>query len=160
MIMVAVGGAFAVSNLLGYQKLIVRSGSMTGTADVGSLVVARPITAENVHVGDIILIRRERNGQALAPVLHRVIKRQVDGAGQVVIRTKGDANTAPDPEPLALRGATVTPVLIVPHLGVALAALQTPVGWFGLVVFPILATMAVDLRRLWAGETKDRDEDR
>jgi hypothetical protein len=70
-----------------------------------------------------------------------------------MIRTKGDANTAPDPEPLALRGATVTPVLIVPHLGVVVAALQTPAGWFGLVILPIVVALSVALGRMWTSNT-------
>jgi signal peptidase I len=160
LVIVAGAGAFTVSNLMGFETLTVRSASMTGTADVGSMVVARPITAGDVRVGQIILIRRERAGVALAPVLHRVIERQVDAAGQIIIRTKGDANTAADPEPLALRGPTVTPVLIVPHLGVAVAALQTPAGWFGLVVLPIVLALSVALGRLWTSDPAPEEEHR
>jgi signal peptidase len=143
---------------MGYETLTVRSASMTGTADVGSMVVARPIAAEDVRVGQIILIRRERAGQVLPPVLHRVIERHVDASGQIMIQTKGDANAAQDPEPLALRGTTVTPVLIVPHLGVAVAALQTPAGWFGLVILPIVLALSVALGRMWTRETADEEE--
>ena len=160
LVVVASLGAFAVSNLMGYETLTVRSASMTGTAGVGSMVVARPIAAADVRVGQVILIRRERAGKALAPVLHRVIERHVDASGQIMIRTKGDANTAADPERLVLRGTTVTPVLIVPHLGVAVAALQTPAGWFGLVILPVVLALSVALARMWTSNAAPEEEGR
>jgi signal peptidase len=160
LVVVALGAALAISRLMGYRTLTVQSGSMTGTADVGSVVVARSIAAADVRVGDVIVIQRERQGAAPAPVLHRVIERRVDTSGQIVIRTQGDANPAPDPELQVLRGRTLTPVVIVPRLGGALATVQTPVGWFGLVVLPLVAAVSFSLCRLWAGEAEGEGGDR
>ena len=157
LLMLAVGGALAFGKAMGYQTLIVRSGSMTGTADVGSLVVARSIAAEDVKVGDVILLKRPADGHSLPPVLHRVIERNIDDYGEIVIRTKGDANATPDPNPVVLRGKTVTPVAIVPHLGLALAATQTRLGWFGLVILPFVVAIGLAIRRVWATETEDRE---
>ena len=160
LVVIALGAALAISRLMGYRTLTVQSGSMTGTADVGSVVVARSIAGSDVRVGDVIVIQRESQGAAPAPVLHRVIERRVDTSGQIVIRTQGDANPAPDPELQVLRGRTLTPVVIVPRLGRALATVQTPVGWFGLVVLPLVAAVSFSLCRLWAGEAEDEGGDR
>lgn len=146
--LVGVIALLAVSSWMGYQNLFVRSGSMTGFASIGSLVITRPLQPADVKVGDVILIRREQEGRILAPVLHRVIERNVDD-GQVVVRTKGDANPDPDLEPYVVRKPTLTPVMVVPRLGFVLAALQTPAGWFGLVIMPAVLLLSVLLVRLW-----------
>lgn len=143
-------GLLALSSRMGYQNLFVRSGSMTGFAPIGSLVVARPLQAADVKVGDVILMRRQHEGRTMAPVLHRVIERNVDKDGHIVVRTKGDANPNPDPEPYVVREPTITPVVVIPRLGFALAALRTPAGWLGLVVLPAVLLLSVALVRLWS----------
>ena len=160
LVIVALGAALAFSRVMGYRTLTVQSGSMTGTADLGSVVVARHISAADVRVGQVILIQRQSQGAALKPVLHRVIERRADISGQIVIRTKGDANPAPDPEQYVLRGSTLTPVVIVPRVGRALAAVQTPVGWFGIVVLPLMVAVSFLLCRLWTGEKAEEDGNR
>jgi signal peptidase I len=146
--LVAALAALAFVFAFGGQVLIVRSGSMTGTASIGSGVVVRPHQAVDVAVGDVIVIQRQRDGQSLAPVLHRVIERHLDD-GEVVVRTKGDANLMPDPNPYVLRGPTLTSVLVVPGIGFALAMLRTPAVWFGVVLLPIIVFVALALVRLW-----------
>lgn len=151
-LLAAVGAValLALSSRMGFQSLFVRSGSMTGYAPIGSLVVARPIQPADVKVGDVILMRRQHEGRILAPVLHRVIQRDVDQEGQIVVRTKGDANPDPDLEPYVVRKPTITPVLVVPRAGYVLAALRTPAGWLGFVVLPCVLLLSVILVNLWS----------
>jgi signal peptidase len=98
-------GLLAVPRLLGYGTLVVRSASMTETAPMGSLVLARPLDARDVRVGDVILVRRE-GAVASPPVLHRVVS-LTHRADEVVVTTKGDSNESPDPTPYLLRGTTM-----------------------------------------------------
>lgn len=152
--LIAIVGVLALltaSHALGYRTLVVRSGSMSGTADTGSVVIARPIAATDVEVGNVILIQRtSEGGELLAPVLHRVTDRRLDENGELVVQTKGDANPAPDPEPYALRGTTVTPVAVIPQLGFAVATVQTPVGWIAFVIIPLVLAAGLYLVRLWS----------
>jgi signal peptidase len=155
--LVALIGVMAVPSLFGYRTLVVRSGSMTGTASIGSAVVSRPLAADAVDVGDIVVIQRQdHSGALLAPVLHRVIERTVDGEGQVIVRTKGDANPTPDPVPYVLRGATLTPVLVIPKVGFAIAFLRTPLGWLALVEIPVVLFVTLFLFRLWTSDAPAR----
>jgi signal peptidase len=151
-------GGIAVTRAIGYLPLIIRTGSMTGTAPVGSLVLARPIDTADVKRGDVILLQRSTSGTVLPPVLHRVIQRYEE-SGDVVVRTQGDANAHPDPDPYTLRGSTWTPVLIVPRLGFALSTLSTPIGWFVLIVAPALALSVLFLYRLWFGGDRPRQSE-
>jgi len=145
-------GVLVASQAAGYRTLVVRSGSMTGTADVGSLVIARPIEPEAVDPGDIILMQRQVEGVALEPVLHRVVEVHIDDDGQVVVRTKGDASSAVDPEPYILRGTVVTPVLVIERVGLVVGVIQKPAGWLGLVVLPMSLVTAAVLYRVWRPE--------
>lgn len=86
----------------------------------------------------------------MTPVLHRVIERKVDNDGQIVVRTKGDANRDPDPEPYLVGQETLTPVFVVPRIGFLLATLRSPAGWLGLVVLPAVLLLSVVLVRLWS----------
>jgi signal peptidase len=147
-------GLLAIPGLIGFRSLLVRTGSMTGTASVGSVVIAREVPVADIAVGDVILIQRSRDGRALPPVLHRVVERNVDEFLRIVVRTKGDANEAVDPQPYVLQGTTFTPTVIVPHVGYALAFVRTPVGWFGAVILPLLVGTALWIRALW----RDDDE--
>lgn len=137
----------ALPGLFGYGTLVVRSGSMAQTAPVGSLVVARPLDARDVRVGEVILVRRD-GATASAPVLHRVVS-LTHHEGEVVVTTKGDSNAAPDPTQYLLRGRTMTPVLAVPHVGRVFAAVHTPLGWTLLIALPATVLLCVQLRTIW-----------
>jgi signal peptidase len=139
---VAAIGLALVGQRLGYESLIVVSGSMGDTAPVGSLVVGRPIPVAKVHVGTIIL-RRVGNQ---TPVLHRVVER-TQSSGTVVVHTKGDANAAPDPFQTTLHGKVITPILVFPRLGYVIAWLRTPLGWSTLILVPLLAAGLSAFRR-------------
>lgn len=137
----------SLPGLFGYGTLVVRSGSMEQTAPVGSLVVARPLDTRDVRVGDVILMRRD-GGIGLAPVLHRVIS-LTHREGEIVVTTKGDSNVAPDKAPYLLRGTTMTPVLVVPHLGRVFAFVRTPLGWALLIALPATVLLWAQLRMIW-----------
>jgi signal peptidase I len=143
---VIVFGLLALPRVFGYGTLVVRSGSMQQTAPVGSLVVARPLDAREVRVGDVILVRRE--GTTSTPVLHRVVT-LTHRKGEVVVTTKGDSNKSADPTPYLLRGTTMTPILALPHVGRALDLARTPLGWTMLIALPASVLLWVQLRTIW-----------
>jgi signal peptidase I len=149
--------AVVFPRVTGMRTLLIRSGSMTGTAPTGSLVFARSLEASDVQVDDVILMQREVEGRQVAPVLHRVIELSVNEASEIVVRTKGDANPDPDPEAYVLRGSTYTPALIVPRVGFVLATLRTPAGWFGFVVLPTIIGTIFWLRALWRKDESPED---
>lgn len=109
----------------------VLSGSMTGYADRGDLVVG--VDTDDLHVGDVILFAPpapyETPGNR--PVAHRIHSiTLVDGTP--VATTKGDANPQPDPWTLDLSHTRIAEVrLVLPDAGwpfIRLALLTTPAG--------------------------------
>lgn len=112
---VAVAVAVVVPRLAGATPYAVLTGSMQPGLPPGSLVVVRPVDPSDVAVGSVITFQRESGSPVV--VTHRVVAQGYDGRGQVVLRTQGDANNAPDSGwvlPIQLKGEKW---YSVPYLG-------------------------------------------
>lgn len=98
------------TGLLGFYPTVPLSGSMRPTMDVGDLAILVKTRPERIRVGDIIQFWRE--GEM---VMHRVNEIRTEG-GRLFV-TKGDANSAPDLDPVfpeQIRGKVIT---IIPKIG-------------------------------------------
>jgi signal peptidase I len=150
----AVTSAAAVAT--GHVRVVnVLTGSMAPGIPVDTLVIATPVMAPAVHVGQIIMFMPPPafTTPGTRPVIHRVASVATVG-GVLEIRTKGDANTAVDPWILdANRTTLFTPVLESPVAGKAAGAL----GSYGLPVLAVLLVLALVrgvLRRIWSTTTE------
>jgi signal peptidase I len=140
--LVAVIAMLVGGYVAGWRTYVVQSGSMGAAAPVGSIVAARPISAADLRVGQMVLLTRP-NG---VRVLHRVIEHAVTG-NQVMVRTKGDANRSADPGLFGVPASTLTPALVVPKAGYAVAALASTPGRSLLVVLAGMLLVGAALRR-------------
>lgn len=75
---------------LGYERYVIGGGSMGGSVPRGSIAYEERVPVGALRVGDVITYTPP--GHA-GPVTHRVVSIRPGG----VLRTKGDANAAPDP---------------------------------------------------------------
>jgi signal peptidase I len=91
------GIVVVVPKLLGYQTYVITTGSMAGTANPGSLVVARTVPTATLAVGDVITYVPPPDSGITHPVTHRVVEITTDEQNQRTFQTKGDANTGVDP---------------------------------------------------------------
>jgi len=113
--------ALGVPRLTGSTPYVVASGSMTPALPRGTLVVVRPVPAEDVRVGDVVTYQLRSGAPEVAT--HRVSEVVTDPQGGVRYRTQGDANAAPDPDwvrPVQLRGRVWYHLPWVGHLGLVL----------------------------------------
>lgn len=136
----------------GYRPVVLTSGSMTPTAPVGSVVIARPV--DTVQIGDILVMSNE----ARATVTHRIVEIETSDTGQAFAVTRGDANSEVDAEPFALNGPQLVGRWIVPGLGSALLWLGSPL--IGLVVVggAILLVMMSALSYIWSSSDEPDDD--
>ena len=80
----------------GYERYVITSGSMTGTYDTGSVVYAKAVPTADLAIGDVITYAPPAGESPTALVTHR-LARSPAAPGQLVYRTKGDANPDADP---------------------------------------------------------------
>jgi signal peptidase len=126
--------------LMGWQRYVIVSGSMTGTYDRGSLVFDEVVPTKSLRVGDVITYQPPPNSGPKGLVTHRIVKIFKDPkSGRRVYRTKGDANPARDPWKFFLGDKKVARVVTgVPKVGFVLAALAERNIRMLIVGFPAL----------------------
>ena len=83
-------GVIIVPKAMGGQSLVVRSGSMSPTFNVGDLIVVKPVAPEELSVGDIVTFATESE-----IITHRIVTLDYGPEGNMLI-TKGDDNRVKD----------------------------------------------------------------
>ncbi|HYY34402.1 MAG TPA: signal peptidase I [Gaiellaceae bacterium] len=147
----ALAGLMILPGLLGYQRYVITSGSMTGTYDRGSVVFDSVAPVSDLKVGDVITYTPPPGSGPTGLVTHRIAWIGSDQFGRRVLRTKGDANEAVDPWTFTLDGQTQARVSFhVPYVGYALAALSIRKVRMLVVALPALliaVALVASLRR-------------
>ena len=141
----AVGlGVSVVPRMLGMQTYAIISGSMEPAYPTGSLVYARPATADMLAAGDVIAFWRGED-----VVVHRV---EENVAVEKELVTKGDANGEVDLRPVPYADVLGKVAFSVPFVGYLTMALgdtsgKLLLGWYILmaVAFCIVGTMVGSL---------------
>jgi signal peptidase len=88
----------AVPKATDAKPLTILSGSMTGTHDVGDVVVVRPVDPDSLAVGDVITFQPVSDDPRLTT--HRIDAVTYGSEGRRFV-TRGDANGAADLDPVA-----------------------------------------------------------
>jgi signal peptidase len=134
-------------NLGWYRTETVLSGSMKPYFSPGDIVVVTPEPTRDVRVGQVISYHIPVGDHHVQS--HRVIK-VVRGGDSPLVRTKGDANAAPDPWTARLNGGTAWQVrAVVPKAGWAIVWLRTPaIRRFAIFAVPLLLAL-LGLWRIW-----------
>ena len=109
-------------DVFGFSVAVVISGSMQDAIDINDMVLIHE--KKDYSVGDVITFR---SGDSL--VTHRIV-----GTAQGGFVTKGDANNAADPNPVAMEAVVGKVVLVIPKIGAAIEFMRTPLGMTCLVL--------------------------
>src|SRR3954462_1753136 len=145
-------GAFLVApGLLGWQRYMIVSGSMTGTYDRGSLVFDEGVPGETLKGGDLSTYRPPRGAGPTGLVTHRITAIGHDRRTHTrVFRTRGDANPVGDPWTFTLPNHRQARVVVgVPSMGFVLAALSRRDVRIALVGVPALLIALITMAGLW-----------
>jgi signal peptidase I len=133
------------TSLLGYSSYVIYSGSMEPTVKVGSLLLSRPVDANDLRVGDIITYRSPGNNTTLT---HRILDmRQEDG--EWAFKTKGDASLGPDPNEVILRGQVTKMAFDIPYLGYVVDFARSTPGIALFLLVPAAGLLAIQAQKTW-----------
>ncbi len=155
LVFAAQGSDDGVPELFGKSMITIQSPSMSGTFEIGDMVIVTKIDEEqraNLKVGDIVTYRApiDINGDDLIGDLntHRIYS--IEGA---VITTKGDNNALTDAEdeknPYTIVANDIVGVCTesgkISGLGNVLDFLRSPTGFFICVVLPLVLFFLYEL---------------
>lgn len=136
-------GLMLLPGLLGYERYVITSGSMTGSYDRGSVVFDDVVPVADLRVGDVITYTPPPGSGPSGLVTHRIVSISSDQFGRAVLRTKGDANESPDPWTFTLDGTTQARVAFhVPYVGYILSALSIREARMVVIGIPALLVAA------------------
>lgn len=142
------GGPSGTPNLLGHPTFSMLSGSMSPVIRTGDLVIDRslsPAQSAELRVGQIITFRSSPGSRKL--FTHRIVNVQRGPDGVVTYTTKGDANNAPDANPVPAADVVGLYSMKVPDGGYVLNALRRPSFLLVLFLVPVLLGVSVSLVR-------------
>ena len=141
-VVVLLAVAFVGVRVVGLQPFTVLSGSMEPTYHTGSLIYAKSVEPQDVHVGDPITFVLNED---LVVATHRVI--EIDAENERFY-TKGDANESADGSPVHFNNLIGVPVFTIPLLGYVANFVTNPPGMYialaGVAVL-LLLTFVPDL---------------
>ena len=133
--------------VLGWERYVIVSGSMTGSYDRGSLVLAEVVPVADLKIGDVITYRPPAGDHLIT---HRIAWIGRDARGARVFRTKGDANRVADPWTFRLDRPTQARARVgVPFAGHVLSALSRRDVRMGAVALPAVLIALLTLGALW-----------
>jgi signal peptidase len=151
-------GLMLLPGLLGYERYVITSGSMTGAYDRGSIVFDEVVPVADLRVGDVITYTPPPGSGPSGMITHRIYSIDRDPVGRPLFRTKGDANAAPDPWTFTLDEPTQARVAFqaryVGYLFAALAIRPVRLLVIGLPAILLALGILVSLRREAHAETR------
>ena len=126
------------------ETKIVLSGSMEPAIKTGSIVVIKP--EDNYKIGDIITFGKDTKKDI--PTTHRIIKMRAS-SGEILYRTKGDANGGPDGNETNKKSVIGKVLFSIPYLGYILDFAKKPLGFILLVGIPAGIIIIDELKKIW-----------
>ena len=115
--------------------MVVSSGSMIPTLNVGDIIIVRGTDPSTVSVGTIIIFHSPYDYST--PIVHRVIAID-DESGQEFFQTKGDNNAVADGWRVPAANLIGVYVAKIPYIGLLSLELRGPVGWILIALLVML----------------------
>ena len=117
-----------VPSVFGYSALTVKTGSMSGTIEIGDLIIIKD--TGDYEIGDIVTFLQK--GDSI-PTTHRIIDSREDGS----FITKGDANNVQDALPVSKDIIFGEVVKVLPEVGLFAERVQSE-GWIYIVALLVI----------------------
>ncbi len=132
-------------SIFGYRLFYVVSGSMEPEIPVGSLLIVGE--SDEYRVGDVITFVSTDQTIKGYPNTHRIIDIK-EKNGELLYITKGDANAIQDTDPVLAKDIIGKVRLSIDStvLSSAISFLASPVGFFAVVLLPILFIAVLAMR--------------
>src|SRR5208337_574444 len=111
--------------------MVVSSGSMIPTLNVGDIIIVRGTDPSTVTVGTIIIFHSPYDYSTA--IVHRVIAIDNEG-GQIFFETKGDNNAVADGWKVPAANLIGVYITKIPYIGLLSLELRGPLGWILIIL--------------------------
>lgn len=145
-----------VPKIGGWCPLIVLTGSMEDEIMEGDLIFVKQIDAADVQVRDVIAFF-DPDGNGTSVLTHRVVE-IIEEGGSLSFRTKGDANTSEDRQPVAAEKLIGVYRFRIPGAGNVAMFMQTTAGLLICVGVPLVLLVGWDLIRRRKYEQRNQQD--
>lgn len=136
----------ALPPLVGHKTMVVLSGSMAPTLDIGDVVIDKTINVLDVKIGDVVTFRDPNHSKRT--VTHRVRAISVEDRN-VTFTTRGDANTGNESWVIPATGRIGRVAFRIPKLGYALGWAWSPKVRVAFVAIPMALFGALEIFSIW-----------
>lgn len=133
----------------GWRVFVVQSGSMEPALRVGGLVLTKPESA--YEAGEVVTFLSKPSATLRDPagtITHRIAAVS-EQDGEVLYKTKGDANQGADNEPVAAAQVLGKVVFSLPYLGYVVGFTRTQTGFIILILVPAILIVFGELVNIW-----------
>lgn len=134
-----------------HPVLVVVSGSMIPTFNVGDIIFIKGVPAEKINAGTIIVFHSPREYDTL--VVHRVVQR-LDNDGTPYFKTKGDFNRYVDDWTVPKEYVVGVYSARIPYIGILVMRLREPAG----TAFITVLILLLIVYEIYSSSTKKKDE--
>lgn len=125
--------------VLGWQSVVITSGSMAPSIKTGDVVISVPTDGQGLDPGTVIVIDDPAQSGLTT---HRIVAINADGT----YRTRGDANAEVDSTPVLPEHVVATGRLLVPYAGLPLVWFWKG-AWLNLVIWCLLVLASLGVAR-------------
>ncbi len=137
-----------VPSFLGYSSLTIQTGSMSGTMEVGDMIIIKK--TNDYKIGDIITFMPDG---AVIPTTHRIIN--YNEQGEFV--TKGDANNVKDIDSVSKDKIIGEVVMHLPRLG-QFSTWVKKEGWIYIISIVLITVLGIFILKNTNSEDDKKEE--
>ncbi len=128
--------------LLGYQTVILLSGSMEPAFSVGDVVIAESVPSDTLHLGDVIVFAMTPDAEL--PTVHRIVNIR-EQEGKRYYTTRGDANLTDDTVETSLPSKGWRVTKRIPFMGYVMLYAAKPAGMSLLIGIPLIGLLSLQI---------------
>ena len=136
-----------VPSLGNYSFMHTLTGSMEPAIPVHSFIVTQETDPADLQVGDIITFRATESSMEGALNTHRITSVYEEN-GQLMFRTKGDANAVEDAQPVAAANVVGRVVFVSAALGTLVSLLSNPLVFFPFILLPLAVLLILEISKM------------
>ena len=138
------------TEIFGYRFYVVMTDSMSPELEPGDVILSKSVNPENIRVGDNVTFLGTEGSQKGLLITHKVITAPYFEEDGGYIVTQGVKENSPVDAPVAFENVRAVMLKKLPVLTVIYSLIRRPLGFFIVIILPLVLIMLYQLYRIAA----------